>query len=88
MRSAITIAAPTNGSPAATGRAGGKHGRETETAGNRCLPSASSAELAHPTIAVNRIAAIYVNDAGKALLDRLAGAAGLTGIECGMPGPL
>lgn len=31
---------------------------------------------------------IYVNDAGKALVDEVAGAAGLTGIECGIPGPL
>ena len=31
---------------------------------------------------------IYVNDAGKALVERLAGAAGLTGIECVAPGPL
>ncbi|HET6807095.1 MAG TPA: hypothetical protein VFH59_16795 [Frateuria sp.] len=31
---------------------------------------------------------IYVNDAGKALIEREAGEAGLSGIECGEPGPL
>ena len=31
---------------------------------------------------------IYVNDAGKALIERAADEARLTGIECGEPGPL
>jgi hypothetical protein len=31
---------------------------------------------------------MYVNDAGKALIERAAAVAGLTGIECGEPGPL
>ena len=28
---------------------------------------------------------IYVNDAGKALIEKIASEAGLTGIECGPP---
>ena len=31
---------------------------------------------------------MYVNDAGKALIERATADAGLTGIECGEPGPL
>lgn len=31
---------------------------------------------------------MYVNDAGKVLIERMAAEAGLTGIECGEPGPL
>ncbi|MFC5439842.1 hypothetical protein [Rhodanobacter ginsenosidimutans] len=31
---------------------------------------------------------MYVNDAGKALIERMTAEAGLTGIECGEPGPL
>jgi hypothetical protein len=31
---------------------------------------------------------VYVNDTGKAVIERAAANAGLTGIECGEPGPL
>lgn len=31
---------------------------------------------------------MYVNDAGKALIERAAADAGLTGVGCGEPGPL
>lgn len=30
---------------------------------------------------------IYINDAGKAMIEAMAAAAGLTGIECGQPAP-